>query len=177
MAKKLSQDFLDNIAALATSLRQQIDASASGWDLSPEAIAERRRLVADPVKGYEYFDRTYFPHYGSAEPSALHLYLYERLPKIVASPAARATSPMLSVLVFVFGSMPEVCGLEYTTGSSLFWSHESLWCHAGAGHGASRRPQLERELGASLQRAGSRAPRGPQPSVRLARREASQHAA
>jgi len=89
MAKKLSQDFLDSIASLATSLRQQIDAAAGGWDLSPEAIAERRRLVADPVRGFEFFDRTYFPHYGTAEPSLLHLYLYERLPAIADSPAGQ----------------------------------------------------------------------------------------
>lgn len=89
MAKKLSQDFLDSIASLATSLRQQIDASAAGWDLSPEAIAERRRLVAHPEQGFAFFDRTYFPHYGSAEPSELHLYLYERLPAIAASPAGQ----------------------------------------------------------------------------------------
>lgn len=89
MAKKLSQDFLDNIAALAASLRQQIDASAAGWDLSPEAIAERRRRVADPVTGFEFFDRTYFPHYGTAEPSELHLYLYRRLPEIAASPTGQ----------------------------------------------------------------------------------------
>jgi predicted phage terminase large subunit-like protein len=89
MARKPSQDFLADIAALASSLRLQIDAAAGGWDLSPESIAERRRRVADPVSGFEFFDSTYFPHYGTAEPSLLHLYLYERLPQIIASPAGQ----------------------------------------------------------------------------------------
>ena len=86
---KTSKEFLADIAALAETLRRQIDASTDGWDLEPQAIAERRRLVADPVDGFAYFHRTYFPHYGRAAPSVLHTYLHERLPAIVASPAGQ----------------------------------------------------------------------------------------
>lgn len=84
MAKN-AKEFLAHLATLADELRRQIDANLDGWDVSPEAVAERRRLVCDPVNGFEVWDRNYFPHYGQAEPSALHLYLYERLPRIVAS--------------------------------------------------------------------------------------------
>jgi predicted phage terminase large subunit-like protein len=83
---KSSKQFLDGLAELAETLRRQIDADLEGWDLAPEAIAERRRLVFDDVTGFEYFDRTYFPHYGKAEPSALHTFLHQRLPQIVNSP-------------------------------------------------------------------------------------------
>lgn len=86
---KTSKAFLDGIAELAEGLRRQIDANMDGWDLAPEAIAERRRRVFDPVSGFEYFDRTYFPHYGKAEPSALHLYLYKRCPEIVNAPTGQ----------------------------------------------------------------------------------------
>lgn len=82
---KSSKEFLANLAALADDLRRQIDASLDGWDVSPEAIAERRRKVCDPVTGFEFWDRNYFPHYGKAEPSALHLYLYKRLPEVINS--------------------------------------------------------------------------------------------
>ena len=82
---KSSKEFLDGLAALADGLRRQIDANLDGWDLSPLAIAERRRKVFDPVTGFEYWDRHYFPHYGRAEPSALHLFLYKRLPEIINS--------------------------------------------------------------------------------------------
>ncbi|WP_448252905.1 phage terminase large subunit [Ottowia oryzae] len=82
---KTSKEFLDGLAALADGLRRQIDANLDGWDLSPLAIAERRRKVFDPVTGFEYWDRHYFPHYGRAEPSALHLFLYKRLPEIINS--------------------------------------------------------------------------------------------
>lgn len=83
---KHEKEFLDGLAALAASLRAQMEAGADGWDMAPEAIAERRRRVASDVDGYEYFDRTYFPHYGRAEPSVLHSYLHQRLPAVVNSP-------------------------------------------------------------------------------------------
>jgi predicted phage terminase large subunit-like protein len=84
MAKN-TKEFLAGLTALADDLRRQIDADMDGWDVSPEAIAERRRKVCDPVHGFEYWDRNYFPHYGKAEPSALHVYLYKRLPEIINS--------------------------------------------------------------------------------------------
>ncbi len=80
---KSSKEFLDGLADLAESLRRQIDANLDGWSLEAGAIAERRRKVFDPVTGFEYFDRTYFPHYGTADPSELHRYLYQRLPQMV----------------------------------------------------------------------------------------------
>lgn len=82
MAKN-SKQFLDGIAELAESLRRQIDAGLDGWDLEPAAVAERRRKVFDPLSGWQFFDTTYFPHYGRAEPSELHKYLYQRLPQMV----------------------------------------------------------------------------------------------
>ena len=82
---KSSKEFLTNLAALADDLRRQIDANLDGWDVTPEGIAERHRKVCDPVTGFEYWDRNYFPHYGKAEPSALHLFLYKRLPEIINS--------------------------------------------------------------------------------------------
>lgn len=86
---KTSKEFIDGIAQLAVSLRQQIDAHADGWDLEPEAVAERRRLVMDESAGYAYFDQHYFPHYGRSEPSELHQYLHKRLPQIPAHPSGQ----------------------------------------------------------------------------------------
>lgn len=104
---KSSKQFLDGLAELAESLRKQIDADLDGWDITPEAVAERRRKVHDPVTGFEYFDRTYFPHYGKAEPSEMHKYLYRRIPQIVnskqgqrdvmAAPRGEAKSTKLSM--------------------------------------------------------------------------------
>lgn len=87
MAKKQhAQEFLQHIAELAASLRLQLDAAATGWSIEPEAIAERRRNVSHDLAGFEFFDRTYFPHYGTSEPSELHRYLHKRLPEIVNNP-------------------------------------------------------------------------------------------
>ena len=107
---KTSKAFIEGLAGLVESLRRQVDANLDGWDVSAEAIAERRRLVNDDVHGYEYFDRRYFPHYGTAEPSELHRYLHKRLPEIVnsgdgqrdaiAAPRGEAKSTKIS-LVFV----------------------------------------------------------------------------
>lgn len=107
---KTSKEFLEGLAQLAESLRRQVDATAEGWDLDPEAVAQRRLQAADPVTGFAFFHRTYFPHYGTAEPSLLHTYLHERLPAIVqsatgqrdaiAAPRGEAKSTVVS-LVFV----------------------------------------------------------------------------
>lgn len=86
---KTSREFVDGIAALAESLRRQIDADLDGWAIDPASIAERRRKVMDPRHGFEFFHRTYFRHYGTAAPSLLHEYLHERLPAIVASPSGQ----------------------------------------------------------------------------------------
>lgn len=80
-----SKQFAERMSELAVTLRRQIDANLDGWDITPEAIAERRAKVFDPVSGFEYWDRNYFPHYGTAEPSELHKYLYQRLPEILLS--------------------------------------------------------------------------------------------
>ncbi len=107
MATNNRKQFLDGIAELAEGLRRQIDAGLDGWDIAPEAVAERRRKVMDPVGGWKYFDQTYFPHYGKAAPSALHEYLYERLPRMVnaisgqrdalAAPRGEAKSTKISM--------------------------------------------------------------------------------
>lgn len=115
---KSSKQFLDGLAELAESLRKQIDADLEGWDTTPEAIAERRRKVHDPVTGFEYFDRTYFPHYGKAEPSVLHQYLYKRIPQIVnskdgqrdavAAPRGEAKSTKVSMSAVLWMLITEV---------------------------------------------------------------------
>jgi len=86
---KNSKEFIEGLAQLADDLRRQIDANLDGWNVSAAAIAERRRRVCDPLRGFAFWDQHYFPHYGKAAPSALHEYLYERLPVIVNTPAGQ----------------------------------------------------------------------------------------
>ena len=84
-----SKDFLKDLAALSATLRANIEAHYAGWDDSASAIAARIQAVNDPVSGFEYFVANYFPHYvRHPEKSDLHRYLFERLPRILASPSS-----------------------------------------------------------------------------------------
>jgi predicted phage terminase large subunit-like protein len=81
--KTTTKDFLGNIAQLASNFRRQIEAEVDGFDTNPAASRERRARAWDD---YEYFARTYFPHYVKKGNALLHDYLYKRLPALVDSP-------------------------------------------------------------------------------------------
>jgi len=100
------KSFLAEMAELAASLRARIEAEVSGFDPDPAACAERRRRAFDD---YDFFVSTYFPHYvRSPHKSALHRYLFSRLPQIVnseksetdaiAAPRGEAKSTLVSQL-------------------------------------------------------------------------------
>lgn len=80
MAKTTRKAFLDQIAQLASQFRIQIEAEVDGFKPDPAArLARQKRAQND----YEYFARTYFPHYVKFDNAQLHEYLYKRLPEIV----------------------------------------------------------------------------------------------
>ncbi|MCV2359643.1 phage terminase large subunit [Paucibacter sp. TC2R-5] len=87
MAKTRKSTFTADLAELAASLRQRIEAEVTGF--SPDAAAvQSRRLQAQDDFGY--FTLTYFPHYiRSPHRSRLHDYLFARLPEIVAAPTGQ----------------------------------------------------------------------------------------
>ena len=76
-----------DLLAFAASLRRRIEAEVDGFDPDPAASARRRQRAQDD---FEYFCRTYFPHYVRLANSVLHDYLYRRLPEIAASDKAEA---------------------------------------------------------------------------------------
>lgn len=82
-----SKEFLQSLADIASALRANIEAHCTGWDDDPKAVAERVTKVCDPVSGYEYFVKHYFPHYiRHKSQSELHKYLFKRLPEMACSP-------------------------------------------------------------------------------------------
>ena len=103
------KEFLQSIAELAETLRQTIEAECLGFDPDPIESAKRRKLVCDPVTGYRYFVKNYFPHYikNSAE-SELHKFLFSALPEVrrshiteqlaIAAPRGEAKSTLVSQL-------------------------------------------------------------------------------
>lgn len=107
--KSSTRDFLADIAQLAGEFRRQIEAEVAGFDPDPKASAVRReRASAD----YEYFARTYFPHYVKRGNALLHDYLYKRLPELVdhpdgqheaiAAPRGNAKSTLVSQIFVIW---------------------------------------------------------------------------
>lgn len=83
MAQKFTEkQFRDELAELASQLRRDIEAHASGLDPSPEARLERRRRVL--VDGdYQFFAYTYFPHHIRGTPSLFQAHFCNRFPKLL----------------------------------------------------------------------------------------------
>lgn len=79
--------FADELAQLQSSLRTQIDAEVDGFSTDEGARSERRRAVLDPVSGFAFFCRTYFPHYIKSAPSRLHQHLFADLPAMITTVA------------------------------------------------------------------------------------------
>lgn len=92
MSKKFSRkEFKASLQEYIAELRQTIEAECLGFDADPAAADTRRLQVSDADDGYSFFVETYFPHYVRHHSrSRLHDYLFSRLPKIVASPAAES---------------------------------------------------------------------------------------
>ena len=72
--------FQTELTGLAAQLRRHIELNVSGLGSQPEEQMRRQRRAR---KEFQYFAKTYFPHYISRHDSVLHTYLYNRLPKVV----------------------------------------------------------------------------------------------
>ncbi|ACL71530.1 phage uncharacterized protein [Thioalkalivibrio sulfidiphilus HL-EbGr7] len=83
MAKLSTRQFLDSLGELAAEFRRVIEARVTGFDPDPAASRTRRERAH---RDFEFFARTYFPHYIVHPNSRLHDYLYRRLPEIADSP-------------------------------------------------------------------------------------------
>ena len=80
-----AKEFRAELSALSTKLRHFTEMHVSGLGASPEE-GERRQTRAR--KEFQFFAKTYFPHYISRHDSDLHRYLYKRLPKITRKPTS-----------------------------------------------------------------------------------------
>lgn len=85
--KKLSAaEFQKALEGLGATLRRQIEASVEGFDTDEGERQKRRAKVLSP-DGFEFFARSYFPHYIQSAPSALHKHLYADLPAMLVTEA------------------------------------------------------------------------------------------
>lgn len=82
-------EFKRSLAEIAADLRRRVEQEVIGLDPSPRAVADRREMAL-ASDGFEFFARTYFPHYiRSRELSRLHDYLFERLCVVANDPVGQ----------------------------------------------------------------------------------------
>jgi len=74
------KEFRLEIAALSERLRQKIESQVDGFDQDTAAKAKR---IGRAQNDFAFFARTYFPHLVTHGTSALHTYLYSKLPKLI----------------------------------------------------------------------------------------------
>ncbi|MGB6056307.1 MAG: phage terminase large subunit [Burkholderiaceae bacterium] len=103
------KDLKLQIAALAGQFRLQIEAECEGFNPNPaESVKRRERAQND----FEFFARTYVPHYIKHDNAVLHDYLYQRLPELVdasegqheaiAAPRGNAKSTLVTQLFTIW---------------------------------------------------------------------------
>jgi len=109
MATTTRRAFLADIGKFAAEFRRQIEAEVDGFDPDPAAMQARRERAWND---FEFFARTYFPHYVTKANSRLHDYLYQRLPAIansaqsetdaIAAPRGEAKSTITSQIFVIW---------------------------------------------------------------------------
>jgi predicted phage terminase large subunit-like protein len=78
---KLSRrEFLKSVSALAAEYRHKIEAEVQGFDSDAAAACER---AARAREDFEFFARTYFPHYVQSAPSVFHAWMFANFPRLV----------------------------------------------------------------------------------------------
>lgn len=114
VSKTSRRAFLDDVARFAAEYRQIIEAEVDGFDPDPAASLARRERAWN---NFEFFARTYFPHYVKKANSRLHDYLYKRLPEIadsdrsetddIAAPRGEAKSTITSQIFVIWVTVTE----------------------------------------------------------------------
>ncbi|GAB1477754.1 phage terminase large subunit [Paracoccaceae bacterium] len=84
------KEFAQKIAEMAAAFARNIELSVEAFPSDPAAKAERLRRVADfGGEGFEFFLKTYLPHYVKGEDSLFHRAIFDLAPKILTASAGR----------------------------------------------------------------------------------------
>lgn len=80
------KEFAQKIAEMAAAFARNIELSVEAFPSDPAAKAERLRRVQDyGGNGFEFFLKTYLPHYVKGEDSLFHRAIFELAPKILTA--------------------------------------------------------------------------------------------
>lgn len=94
------KDFAQKIAEMAATFSRNIELSVEAFPADPAAKAERLARVSDfGGEGFEFFLKTYLPHYVKGEDSLFHRAIFDLAPKILT-----ATKGMREMLIAPRGS-------------------------------------------------------------------------
>ena len=80
------KDFLAELRAYADEQRRLMEAECDGFATDPVARDQRR---ARAHLDFEFFCRSYFPHYVKSEPSVFHRWLYDTVPRLIDKPTGQ----------------------------------------------------------------------------------------
>lgn len=80
------REFLAELRAYADEQRRLMEAECDGFATDPAARDQRR---ARSHHDFEFFSRTYFPHYVKSEPSLFHRWFYDTVPKLIDKPTGQ----------------------------------------------------------------------------------------
>lgn len=85
------KDFQSEISSLVQSLKNKILAEEVKFSADEKEVKNRRDKVLDAISGFDFFVNNYFPHYlRHSSKSALHEYLFNKLPQITAEEKSQA---------------------------------------------------------------------------------------
>lgn len=84
--KLRDKDFLAELAGFAEQQRAMVEAECEGFSTDYSARDQRRTKAQ---YDYEFFCRTYFPHYVKSESSVFQNWLYVNFPKLVDKPTGQ----------------------------------------------------------------------------------------
>lgn len=117
-APKLApKGFREELEKLGATLRAQIEAAVDGFPADEPARRARRQKALAP-DGFRFFCETYFPHYLTRAPSALHLHLFDDLPAMLTGEPAVGRKGWRKLRIAPRGSA------KSTLATQLF----SMWC-------------------------------------------------
>ena len=103
------KEFLKAVEEYAAAQRLLIETEVDGFPINER---DQKARVDRAQNDFEFFAKTYFPHYITSEPSVFHRFVFEQIPKLIddqrgrkkaiAAPRGEAKSTLLSVILVVW---------------------------------------------------------------------------